>query len=54
MYFATWVTQVIVTTYRDFGPDGGEGDPNPKVIWKSPELKNVKDSDLEQGDFGNL
>ena len=49
--FATWVTQVIVTTYRDFGPDGGEGDPNPQVVWKSPELKNVKDSDLEQGDF---
>lgn len=52
--FATWVEQVIVTTYRDFGPDGGEGDPNPKVVWKSPELKNVKDNDLEQGDYGNL
>lgn len=52
--FATWVEQVIVTTYRDFGPDGGEGDPNPKVVWKSPELKDVKDSDLEQGDYGNL
>jgi hypothetical protein len=50
--FAAWVEQVIVTTYRDFGPDGGEGDPNPQIVWKSPKLKDVKDSDLtEQGDF---
>lgn len=52
--FATWVKQVIVTTYRDFGPDGGEGDPNPQVVWKSLELKNVKDSDLEQGNYEEL
>lgn len=50
--FAAWVEQVIVTTYRDFGPDGGEGDPNPQIVWKSPKLKDIKDSDLtKQGDF---